>query len=273
MPVSQVNPTATSCLLAIASVHRTGSTLLCSILRATGMAGMPMEYLNIHTKNFTNFRSENNVPQLNARGRVIGAVRKLSGRNAWRNINYFSDSSWRTYLNRAAELNTTPNGVFGIKMHWNQYDEHMLQRGLTADHWGAPIKWVRISRDNEVRQAISLVRAEQSNQWNSNMSATNEPVYNEQEIVNALHTISSANKSWDQYFAEHQIDPLHLTYEQLTREMDITVRRIMAHIDTPIENVPAPQTKRQSDGASAQWESQFLEARPEFKARAATIER
>jgi LPS sulfotransferase NodH len=118
-----------------------------------------------------------------------------------------------------------------------------------------------------------LVRAEQSNQWNSNMSATNEPVYNEQEIVNALHTISSANKSWDQYFAEHQIDPLHLTYEQLTREMDITVRRIMAHINTPIENVPAPQTKRQSDGASAHWESQFLEARPEFKARAATIER
>ena len=149
----------------------------------------------------------------------------------------------------------------------------MLQRGVTADHWGVPIKWVRISRDNEVRQAISLVRAEQSNQWNSNMSSINEPVYNEQEIVTALHTISSANKSWDQYFAEHKIDPLHLTYEQLTREMDSTVRRIMAHINTNIENVPAPQTKRQSDGASAQWESQFLEARPEFRARAATIER
>ena len=36
-------------LLAIASVHRTGSTLLCSILRATHAAGTPMEYLNINT--------------------------------------------------------------------------------------------------------------------------------------------------------------------------------------------------------------------------------
>ncbi len=269
----KTDPTETTCLLAIASVHRTGSTLLCSILRATGMAGMPMEYLNIHTKNFTNFRNENGLPKLNTRGKVIGTARRLLRRNAWRNIDYFSDSSWRAFLNRAAELNTTSNGVFGIKMHWNQYDEHMLQRGLTADHWGAPIKWVRISRDNEVRQAISLVRAEQSNQWNSNMSATNEPVYSEQEIVAALQTIKNANQSWDKYFAEHQIVPLHVSYEQLTRDMDVTVRRIMDHINTPIETVPAPQTKRQSDGASAQWESQFLEARPEFKSRAATIER
>ena len=46
------------------------------------MAGMPMEYLNIHTKNFTNFRNENNLPKLNMRGAVIGAVRKVTGRNA-----------------------------------------------------------------------------------------------------------------------------------------------------------------------------------------------
>ena len=265
------NPNPTTSLLAIASVHRTGSTLLCSILRATGLAGMPMEYLNIHTRNFANFRAENYLPKLNARGIAVGALRKLTGRNAWRNIDYFSQSSWREYLDRAAELNTTPNGVFGIKMHWNQYDEHMLQRGLTASHWGVPIKWLRITRENELRQAISLVRAEQSKQWNSNMTAKGEPVYNESEIVTALNTISSANKSWDSYFAKHAIAPLHITYEQLTRDMDATVRRIMGLIDTPIETIPAPQTKRQSDGASKQWESQFLDARPEFRSRAATM--
>ena len=235
------------------------------------MAGMPMEYLNIHTKNFTNFRNQNNLPKLNMRGALIGAIRKISGRNAWRNIEYFSNASWHAYLNRAAELNTTPNGVFGIKMHYNQYDEHMLQRGIDANYWKVPIKWVRITRDNEVRQAISLVRAEQSNQWNSNMSAVREPVYDEQAIVKALETISIANKNWDAYFAKHSITPLFVTYEQLTRDMDSTVRRIMSHINTPIETVPEPQTKRQSDGASAQWEKQFLHSRPEFASRAATI--
>ncbi|NCU81782.1 MAG: hypothetical protein EBV51_07195 [Acidimicrobiia bacterium] len=58
VPSDQASNYPTTCLLAIASVHRTGSTLLCSILRATHMAGMPMEYLNIHTKNFTNFRND-----------------------------------------------------------------------------------------------------------------------------------------------------------------------------------------------------------------------
>lgn len=232
---------------------------------------MPMEYLNIHTKNFTNFRNDNNLPKLNPKGLVIGAIRKTLGKNAWRNIEYFSDSSWRAYLDCAARLNTTPNGVFGIKMHWNQYDEHMLRRGVTASHWSAPIKWVRITRDNEVRQAISLVRAEQSNQWNSNMSAVREPKYDETAIVTALETISQANKNWDKYFAENSITPLHVTYEQLTRDMDATVRRIMNHIETPITTVPEPQTKRQSDTASATWEKQFLQARPEFASRAATM--
>ncbi|MFM8777269.1 MAG: Stf0 family sulfotransferase, partial [Actinomycetota bacterium] len=228
-PESSKTPTTT--LLAIASVHRTGSTLLCSILRATGMAGMPMEDLNIHTRNFTNFRAENSLPRLNLKGLAVGAVRKETGRTAWRNIDYFSDSSWRDYLRRAAAINTTPNGVFGIKMHFNQYDEHMLRRGLDASFWGAPIKWVRITRENQVRQAISLVRAEQSNQWNSNMTAVREPNYDEQAIVNASHTIDAANQNWDRYFAANSIVPLQVSYEQLTKNMDDTVRRIMNHID------------------------------------------
>ncbi len=230
-----------------------------------------MEYLNIHTKNFTNFRNENNLPKLNIRGSIIGAVRKVTGRNAWRNIDYFSDSSWRAYLNRAAELNTTQNGVFGIKMHYNQYEDHMLKRGIDANFWKVPIKWVRITRDNEVRQAISLVRAEQSNQWNSNMTSIREPIYDEQAIVDALATISSANKNWDFYFEKNSIKPLLVTYEQLTQDMNATVHRIMNFINSPISQVPEPQTKRQSDTSSAQWEQQFLKSRPEFASRAATI--
>ncbi|MFM8902020.1 MAG: Stf0 family sulfotransferase, partial [Actinomycetota bacterium] len=98
-----------------------------------------------------------------------------------------------------------------------------------------------------------------------------EPNYDEQAIVNAIHTIDAANQNWDRYFAANSIVPLQVSYEQVTKNMDDTVRRIMNHIDTPIDTVPAPQTKRQSDGASAQWETRFLGARPEFAPRAATL--
>lgn len=265
-------PHETRQVLAIASVHRTGSTLLCSILRATHAAGTPMEYLNIHTHNFTTFRERHGVPRLSARGAAIGAARRLTGRAAWRNVDYFSRVSWAEYLRTAARVATTPNGVFGIKMHWNQYDEHMLRRGLDAGMWGAPVRWVRIVREDEVRQAISLVRAEQSNQWNSNMTATAGTRYDETAIERAITTIRDANASWDAHFAAIGASPVRVSYEELTREPDAAVRRVVAAAGVTLDSVPPPQTKRQSDGESARWAERFLAARPEYAPRAATME-
>jgi LPS sulfotransferase NodH len=259
-------------VLAIASIHRTGSTLLCSILRATHAAGTPMEYLNIHTHNFTTFRERHGVPRLAARGLAVGALRRLTGRAAWRSIDYFTRESWVDYLRTAARVATTPNGVFGIKVHWNQYDEHMLRRGLDAGVWGVPVRWVRIVREDEVRQAISLVRAEQSHQWNSNMTATAETRYDEAAIERAIAAIRAANASWDAHFARIGASPVRVSYEQLTRDPDATVRRVVSAAGVTLETVPPPQTTRQSDGESARWAERFLAARPEYASRAATME-
>jgi len=149
----------TRSFLAIASVERTGSTLLCSILRGTHLAGTPIEYLNIQTKNFERIRSECGQPKIKLTHRPIARVRKLTGRYPWRDISYFSSTSWRRYLSAIAQQHTTLNGVFGVKMHWNQYKRHMLDMGVDASFWNVPVKWVRITREDELRQAISFVRA------------------------------------------------------------------------------------------------------------------
>ena len=103
---------------------------------------------------------------------------------------------------KIAEVNTTSNGVFGVKMHWNQYKRHMLDLGVDVSLWGAPVSWLRITRENELRQAISFVRAAQTESWNSNMEVTREPRYDAQAIVAALDRIASENADWDRYFAE-----------------------------------------------------------------------
>jgi LPS sulfotransferase NodH len=64
------------------------------------------------------------------------------------------------------------------------------------------------------------------------------------------------------------IVPLHITYEQLISEMDSTVRKVMSFIGTPIEEVPAPQTKKQSDTTSKEWAQRFVAERPELAHRA-----
>ncbi|MEO8363200.1 MAG: Stf0 family sulfotransferase [Ilumatobacteraceae bacterium] len=255
-------------LLVIASVERTGSTLLCSLLRRTGLAGTPVEYLNIQTHNFSRFRQRFGVPKLRRAYRPIGWLRTRTGRFAWRNISWFEPSSYRQYLETVARVNTTSNGVFGLKMHWNQYERHMLDLGLTVDFWDVPIKWVRISRQDEIRQAISFVRAAQSSSWNSNMEVKREPVYDGPAIVEALRRISAENESWQMYFEQHNIRPLHISYEQLTSEMDSTVRLVMEYIGVKLDEVPAPQTKRQSDSSTSEWATRFVEEFPPYAHRA-----
>jgi LPS sulfotransferase NodH len=249
----------TRSFLAIASVERTGSTLLCSILRGTHLAGTPIEYLNIQTKNFERIRNQCGQPKIKFTHRPIARVRKLTGRYPWRDISYFSSTSWRRYLSAIAQQHTTTNGVFGIKMHWNQYKRHMLDMGVDASYWNVPVKWVRITREDELRQAISFVRAAQTESWNSNMAT--------KAIASALARISNENSDWDVYFAQNNITPLHITYEQLTRDMDATIRRIMSFIETPIDVVPEPQTKKQGDSINKEWAERFLTQYPEHTER------
>jgi LPS sulfotransferase NodH len=250
-------------LLVIASVERTGSTLLCSILRGTQAAGAPEEYLNIQTKNFARLRKTIRAPKLRFSQLPLAFARLATGRYPWKNISSFSQASFRNYLLAVARERTTPNGVFGVKMHWNQYKRHMLDLGLDVNVWEAPVSWVRITRENELRQAISFVRAAQSESWNSNMQVVREPIYDAAAIINALDRITEENTEWDSYFATEGIVPLHITYEQLISDMDSTVRKVMAFIDAPVEVVPAPQTKKQSESSSRQWAERFVNEYPE----------
>ena len=256
-------------LLAIASTERTGSTLLCSILRATKAAGNPVEYLNIQTNTFATFRTRHHTPRIKATYLPIALARKATGRFPWKDVSSFSRASFLDYLREVAEVNTTSNGVFGVKMHWNQYERHMLALGVDVSLWGAPVSWVRITRENELRQAISFVRAAQTESWNSNMAANKDPHYDAAAIIAALDRISHENAQWDAYFSANGITPLHVTYEQLTREMDATIRLIMDHIGAHVDEVPPPATKSQSDELNAQWAQRFVAEHPEHAHRRA----
>lgn len=254
--------------LAIASVERTGSTLLCSILRGTKLAGTPIEYLNIQTNNFARFREAHGVPRLKPHLRAIGTARTTLGRRfPWRNIDWFEPDSWRGYLEAIARVNMTPNGVFGVKMHWNQYERHMLDQGLDVNFWRAPVCWVRITRRDEIRQAISFVRAAQTESWNSSMQAKHDPHYDATAIIAALDRIEHENTCWSRYFERHHVRFLHITFEDLTNDTESTVRRVLGHIGESVQIVPEPQTRPQSDGINSQWAQRFVEEHPHLAHR------
>jgi len=266
-----VNSVPVRRVLAVASVQRTGSTLLCSILRATRAAGHPIEILNLHADNFTRLRSEIGDPNFSVRGRIEIAARKVLRRAPTRHVGLYSRASFERYLHGVAARHVTDNGVFGLKVHWNQLVETMLNEGRDVDFWGAPVSWVRIRRSNEIRQAISYVRAAQTESWNSWMQERGEATYDETAIVAALAHIDAGNRGWEGYFAARGVTPLDVNFDELVRDRDATVRRVMATVGVKLDSVPAPTTKPQSDTQSAEWERRFLAARPEYASRADTL--
>jgi LPS sulfotransferase NodH len=255
-------------ILVIASVERTGSTLLCSVLRATGVAGNPIEYANIHTRNFLRLADDLGVPRIRTGRRTIGRVRRAVGRYPWRNVSWFEDGTFGDYLRDVAASNATPNGVFGIKVHWNQYRQHLLDLGFDAGSWGAPVSWVRLTRRNEVAQAVSFVRASQTRSWNSNMSVRADATYDADAIEAALVRIADENANWDRYLNDIGASPLHATFEELIGDLDSTVRRILSSVGAEAADIPAPTTEKQSGSSSREWIERFLAERPQHQHRA-----
>lgn len=267
-PFRRIAAVAPDRILVIASVERTGSTLLCSVLRATGVAGNPIEYANIHTRNFVRLADELGAPRLRAGRRTIGRLRRAAGRYPWRDASWFEDGSFAEYLRAVAAARATANGVFGMKVHWNQYRQHLLDLGLDAGSWGAPVSWVRLTRRNEVAQAVSFVRASQTRSWNSNMEVRAGASYDADAIEAALGRIADENASWDRYLASIGADPLHATFEDLIGDLDGTVRRILATVSAEATVVPAPTTEQQSGSSSRGWIERFLSERPQHRHRA-----
>jgi len=246
--------------LIIASVQRSGSTLLSSLLRATGVAGRPMEMMNIHTKLFTDTRARLGVPTLSPLGYGAAAFRKVARRDMPRNIRHFTHESYLEFLRRITPEHTTANGVFAMKIHWTQYRDNLLKRGDDAGFWRAPVTWVSIKRDNDVRQAISFVKAQQTNRWHSDMSSRGEATYDESAIADALSEIRGNYTDWDEYFADIGVEPVRLTYESLVADPQHAIDMVLDALGEPRVHVPPPTMRPVSDATNDDWERRFRSA-------------
>lgn len=156
-----------------------------------------------------------------------------------------------------AKHRTGPTGVLSMKVMWTQYDSVMLSRDLSADHWGVPAEWLRTSRVDRVRQAVSVVRAKQTGQWTAEGRPVANPAYDAADIAASLAAENRYEGKWDAYFADIGVEPFAVSYEQLDADYDGTMASVLSHlgVDTP---VPPRQLKRQGDAINDEWVARFL---------------
>jgi len=145
----------------ICSTGRCGSSLLSSLLINSGVMGVPHEYLYIQA---------HGIPLIERFG-----------------ITTKPQLNFNEYIGEIKRYRTTPNGVFGLKAHFNQtaklIDNKLLYRYFPK------MKFVHMLRRDVIKQAVSFSIALQTNKWTSHGEAEKEPMYDSGEIGRCLDTI------------------------------------------------------------------------------------
>jgi LPS sulfotransferase NodH len=226
---------------------RTGSTLLCSLLASTDVAGRPESYFREPDKGMWAERfglSVGDDGAVDPAAFVAGAVRRGS----------------------------TANGVFAARVMWGSLDP--LVAGL--DRHGSkrsdlevleaalgPLRFVHLRRRDVRSQAVSWARAEQSGYWQQGDEVRAEPRLDLDQIDDLLRTIDEHEAAWRAWFSAEGVDPLEVDYESVVSDPAGTVRSILGwiHVRPPADWVPRPAHRRQADGTNADWVRSHRQAR------------
>lgn len=211
----------------IASQPRSGSHYLAHLLRATGQAGVPLEYFHsAHWKRWA----------------------KRCGQ-------YNPLSTFRIMC----QLRTTPNGVFGVKVHWKQFQ---FACRLRLEDEFKPAEFIHITRHDLLGQAISLVIASQTGAWIHDHEPQRNPEYSFSAIQNAMDQLIAERGNWDRFFALTGIDPLRISYEALTSDLEPTMQSVCQHIgiDWQVDE-PVAQRVQRTD-RTEEWREKFLSTPP-----------
>ncbi len=230
----------------IASVPRSGSTLLCRLLWDTGRVGAPKEYLNpMQLRDWEvrlGARRRDRAAAAALRGPLVGA---LAGRVGW------DEARLRAHLTRVRDRRSS-GGWFGLKLHHH----HLLRWFPDGDVTRVlgPVRWIRIRRGDRLGQAVSWARALQTGQWAHWQRPLLPPVYSRWAIERRRAAIDAGEAGWDRILDRE--DVLEVTFEELTDAPEATLRRVLAALavaDAATMRLPPPPTRRQADGINATW--------------------
>jgi trehalose 2-sulfotransferase len=238
----------------ICATPRSGSTLLCGLLRSTGVAGRPESY----------FRAPD----------------EQSWADRWQLVRGPAGGfEYQRFVRAAIAAGSTPNGVFGARVMWGTMDEIVARLASShTDVGGADLdlltrafgrtRFVHLRRDDTVAQAVSWARAEQTGFWHPGDPAQpwQRPRFDFEQIDALVQTIREHDRAWRDWFDTAGVEPYPVRYEELTADPAGVTRGILDFLglDPPGDRDIVPGHGRQSDGINQEWISRY-------RARAAQV--
>ena len=212
----------------VCATPRSGSTLLCEALEATAVAGRPREYFEAIKETGLPRRPREYFWGVRS-PEVLRLLPDDAQLNGFEPASEWSRHDYARYLAASLTEGTSPNGVFGAKLMWGYFGDFMeLMRGiprfaamgdgslLAAAFPG--LRYVFVSRNDKVRQAVSLWRALQTGAWRSEHDGANPDarvVYSFDAIDHLLDQLRRSEDAWRGFFFRTGQRPLTLLYEDV----------------------------------------------------------
>jgi LPS sulfotransferase NodH len=174
-------------------------------------------------------------------------------------------------VEEALRSGTTENGVLGTKIMWAYFRDFVrLARrtpGLESVRpYDVPAcvlpnlrRFVWIQRDDTTRQAVSLWKALQTQQWrrDSDDDVGGQGLRFSFAAVDHLRLrIDEHNAAWQSFFERSGVEPLRIVYEEFVEAYEENVLGLLNGLEIPLPEgfaVTQPKMKRQADELSEKW--------------------
>jgi LPS sulfotransferase NodH len=184
-------------------------------------------------------------------------------------------SNYARFLEAALSAGTTDNGVFAARIMWGTLDELVERLGTMfpdlasddlglLDHAFARPRFVYLRRHDVLGQAVSLLRAEQTDVWHNAddsepQQRKQDPLYDFERIRRMIRKIEDDNAAWSKWFASVGIRPYSVAYEDLEADHEGETRGILEflELELPPSRTIVGRHTRLRDQLSAEWVERY----------------
>jgi LPS sulfotransferase NodH len=226
---------AVGCMVCL--TPRSGSTYLTTLLESTGRFGVAREFMNL-------WDYKHNV------GDFLGALKVIAPRDE----PVFEEgiTTLSSYVRSAVQTSQDVEGIFVLKGDLYQFLPLFTRGWLHAGM--RKIRFVYVTREDVLMQAISLFRAIRGGAWSSEQRGEREVVFERDGILDQFEYLLRMMKRWETLFSLLGIHPLRMTYEQISRDPAGGVRKIASFLGMKgLVDVGESALRRQRDAQSELW--------------------
>jgi LPS sulfotransferase NodH len=229
---------------------RSGSTLLCKLLSATGIAGHPGSYF--HEASIASWQEDLGLEAVPAEPEM---------------------ATLRKVFAAAIEKGSRGTGLFGLRLQRHSFAYFMEKLAVLHPERPTDLErlkaafgetlFIHLTRRDKIAQAVSYVRAEQSGLWHraadgSELERLSDPIalhYDQSALKEKYGRFTRFDRDWQAWFEREKIIPFPITYEDLAVDPQAALRRVLERLglDCAMAGNVVPGVAKLADATNADW--------------------